>query len=147
MASAGALILKGNLKLGANHAGVADMSAEVIAFKVSAKVDNIAIPATLSTPKAARGGSVEYSIDISYLSTDDDSATLFRVLWAAVGSASKELYFEGSFRDDAVSATNPVWYGTFIVSGADVGGAAEGLSEGSITCIMKAAPSMAIVAL
>ena len=136
------LIMRGNLRIGIAGFNVQDVSDAVTKFIVKSTVDTIKIPATLSTPKQNRGGGADYSIEIEYLSTDQDSNSLFRLLWEAIGTQSKELWFEGSNADGPITANNPMWGGTFIVTDAAVGGPAEGLSTATATFPLKTAPTM-----
>ncbi len=135
-----ALILKGNLSLGgSNIATSEEASEEVTAFKLSFARDVVNVPATLSKGKRNLSGSVLYSIEIGYLSSDIATA-VFRLLYAAAISATGELFFVGSMRDDSVSTANPRYCGTMIVTQADLGGDALGLSTGSATFALKGAP-------
>lgn len=138
-----ALILKAQLALGTDSdAGLVDVSDQVTALKISAQVDQVDVPPTGTTPAHARGGAADYSVTINYLSNDVD--TLFSALWDAItgnDAGAGILFFEGSMRDEAISATNPLWAGSFVVTEASVGGAAEALSTGSATFPMTGAPS------
>lgn len=140
-----ALVLVGHLGLGGSSTDNLTteqlVSDEITEFKVSATVDTIEVPATMTTPIHGRGGAADYAVTISYLS-NDLAGSLFRKLWAALGST---LTFEGSMRTGSVSATNPIWYGTFVVTEASLGAAAQKLSEGSATFPMTGAPTRAIV--
>lgn len=136
-----ALILKGNLGLGGSNISTAsDVSGETTAFKLSFQTDTIEVPATLSAGKTNLAGSVAYSVEIGYLSTDL-AGSVFRILYAAAVSATKELFFVGSMRDGSVGTGNPRYCGTLIVSAADLGGDAEALSTGSVVCRVKGTPT------
>jgi hypothetical protein len=139
------LVLKGNLKLGADSSSETDVSDEILSFTISAERDLVTVPPTLATPKVSRAGTTEYFVEIGYLSTDDDTTSVFQQMWTALGSAAGTMYFEGSFTDAVVSATNPLWSGTFVVVGAGVGGDAEGLSQFSARHPLTAAPTRAVV--
>lgn len=142
-----ALVLTGALGLGGTGTdfltGQTVHSDEVTAFKVTAKVDTIEVPATMTTPIHGRGGAVDYSLTISYLA-NDIASTLFRKLWTALTTATKTLTFSGTMRTGAISATNPVWYGTIVVTEASIGAAAQALSTGQATFPMTGAPTKAI---
>lgn len=136
-----ALVLTGALMLGGtstdfNTPGL-DVSGECTAFKISANVDTIEVPATFSSPIHGRGGAADYSITIEYLSNDLAGST-FRKLWANLGGT---LTFSGRMRSASISATNPEWYGTFVVVEADLGAASQKLSTGSATFPMTGAPT------
>lgn len=138
-----ALVLTGSLMLGGSGAddltpGV-DVSAECTEFKVTASVATITVPATMGGVEHGRGGAADYSLTISYLS-NDLSGSLFRTLWAALGST---LTFSGKMRSASVGATNPEWYGSFVVTEADLGAAAQALSTGTATFPMTGPPTRA----
>lgn len=141
-----ALVLTGALGLGGTGTdfltGQSLHSDEVTSFKVLAAVDTVEVPATMTTPIHGRGGAVDYSVTISYLS-NDIASTLFRQLWAALTTSTKTLSFSGTMRTGAISATNPVWYGTMVVTEASLGAAMAGLSTGSATFPMTGAPTKA----
>ncbi len=143
-----ALVLTGNLSLGLSTGvedtdiGTAtDMSDEVTDFKISATVNTVEVPATMGNKVIhGRGGASDYSITIGYLS-NDIANSLFSLLWSALATDTHALFFSGSMRDDAVSATNPEWSGVFIVTEASIGAAAQALSVGSATFPLTGPPT------
>lgn len=136
------LVLKGNLAIGVDAMSATDVSDSVTAFRITTDRDIVDVPATLAGPKSFRAGGAQYHIEVSYLSTDDDTTSaLFAQFWNAVASADGILYFEGSMRDGTVSDANPLWSGEFIVTGAGIGGNAEELSIDSQTFPCIAAPT------
>lgn len=139
------LILKGNCKIGADAGGAVDFSDTVYRFIIAGDADEIEIPATLANPKGVRPGGVKYTVTIEYMSNDTSlTAELFSVFWTALTTdAATPLYFEGTMRDAAASATNPKWSGNFYVTHAALGGDAEGLSTDSVTFTLTAAPTRA----
>lgn len=138
-----ALVLTGSLAFGGT--GTDDLTSdavhsdEITSFKVTANVDTIEVPATMTTPIHGRGGAADYSLTISYLS-NDIAGTFFRQLWSKLGTT---LTFSGTMRSGSISATNPVWYGSFVVTEASLGAAAQQLSTGSTTFPMTGAPTKA----
>lgn len=139
------LLLKGNLALGTTANGVADVSDGITTFKISADRDEVSIPATLATPKSARVGGVKYQIEVGYFSNDESTTGIFGLFWASLITADGLIYFSGSMRDGLVTASNPLWTGSFYVTGASLGGGAEDLSVDSRTFTMTGAPTRAIV--
>lgn len=146
-----ALVLNGNTKVGpytgvlvTDKAAAVDMTSEVTSFQITAAVNTIVVPATGTTPEHGRGGAADFALMIGYLS-NDIALSLFAALWAAVSSASHTLFFSGSFRAGAVSATNPIWTGAFIVTEASVGGPSQNLSQASATFPMIGPPVKGIV--
>lgn len=121
-----------------------DVSSEVTKCVLTVQREDQQVPATLSTPKSHGAGSRKAQIEIGYLSTDGSDGALFPLLWAAAsGTGSKTLYFEYKVKDTATSSSNPLYWGTFVVSGADLGGDIGSLSEASITCTLTELPSVA----
>lgn len=138
-----ALILKGNLSIGQPGDAVGafvDVSNEVTEFRIDAIVSTVNVPATLGAGEYAKAGGVRYELKISYLPSEAASG-LFLMLWTAIGTATKELQFAGSMQDGAISTTNAQWVGSFIVTGAGLGGNAEELMVDSRTFIMTGAPT------
>lgn len=136
-----ALVLTGNLTLSPH--GDPDTTVagdEITELKISATVDSITVPQTMTTDQHARGGAADFSVTLSYLS-NDEAGSLFRLLWSGLGSS---IVFTGSMRDESVSSTNPSWTGEFIVTEASLGAAAAALSTGSATFPMIGAPVRAV---
>lgn len=131
------LILRGTVTLGGT-----DVSAEVTGLTIKGMINDIVVPPTLTLPKGHIPGARKYTAQIDYLSDDSVSTNLFRKLWTAVGTDSKELAFTARLRSGAIGVGNPQWNGTIIVAGADLGGDVETLSQGSITCTMTGAPNV-----
>jgi hypothetical protein len=129
------LILRGNFKI-----ATVDQSLEVTAFKIRGARDTVEVPATLGGPKSQRAGGALYEVEISYLATDGTDGVLFPTLWTALGTATGEVAASASMRDGAISAANPEWQFTMVVTAAELGGEAEGLSTGSATFPLTGAP-------
>jgi len=138
-----ALVLTGALMLGGtgsdDETPGTDVSGECTQFKITASVDEITVPATMTSDEHSRGGAADYSITISYLSNDLAGST-FRALWAALGGT---LTFSGKMRAASVGGTNPEWYGSFVVTEASLGAASQALSTGSATFPMTGPPTRA----
>lgn len=134
------LILKGALCLKPIGGSMTDCSAEVTMVTIKGERADVTIPPTLAAGTSHAAGAQKYSVQIDYLSTDGTTGILFPLLWTALLTPEKTLQFQCTMRDGAKGATNPLWCGEFVVSGADVGGDVEALSTGSITCTMTGAP-------
>lgn len=130
------LILRGNVTINS-----VDVTDEVTGVHINGTANDVVIPATMGTPKSHAPGSTKYTVQFDYLSDDSStSATLFGILWEAVDSDTKELDWTARLRTGDQSADNPEWSGTLVVSAADVGGQAEDLSSGSLTCTLTGEP-------
>lgn len=110
------LLLTGNLKI--NGTAVAS---QVTSFMFKAQRDSIEVPATFGTRKSYRPGDDTYEVDISYL-TDTDATALTQIFWTAVADAAGTVTVAGTMRPGVVSATNPEWTATAVVTGAGIGG-------------------------
>jgi hypothetical protein len=137
------LILRGNLRIGTSDSTAVAVGSEVTDFKVSATADTIDIPATMNTAKGFRGGAASFQIEIGYLPNDGTQGVIFNILWTAIAdlTGNKELYFEGCFRDAVISATNPLWTGTFICVAAEIGGTMQTLAQSSSTFPLTGPPT------
>lgn len=124
--------------------GAVDFSDAIVKVILGVDADKIEIPATLATPKTARRGGAEYSLQIDYLSNDASATTeMFRKLWDAITTGDGTLAFTLKNRNAAVSVNNPLWSGTVVTLAAHVGGQAEGLSQDSITLPLTGVPTPA----
>lgn len=132
------LVCRGTFTLGGT-----DVSGEVTGVILKGFTNDVVVPPTLTTGTTHAAGAKHYSIQIDYLADDSSTTTtLFGILWAAIATDSKELAFTVRLRAGVESPTNPQWSGTMVVSGADVGGKAQELSTGSITCALTGAPTI-----
>ena len=120
--------------------GGTDYSDAVSKIVLHASADTVEVPQTFATPKTLRKGPVKYELEIDYLS-NDIASQLFDDLFAAIAvGQTGQLAFVVRFRAGAVSASNPQWTGTLVVTDASIGGEAGGLSNGSGTFGCTAAP-------
>lgn len=132
------LVCRGTFTLNA-----VDVSAEVTGVILKGFTNDVVVPATLVAGITHAAGAQHWSIQIDYLADDSSTtATLFGILWAAIGTATKELPFTVLMRPGVESPTNPQWSGTLVVTGATLGGKVEELSVGSITCGLTGAPTL-----
>lgn len=110
------LILKGNLEINGT-----DVSDQVTAFKFMGVRAEVEIPATFGTRQSVGPGNDTYQVQIDYLA-DVDAAALTQIFWTAIADGEGTVEVSGTFRDEVVSATNPLWVGTALVTGAGIGG-------------------------
>lgn len=122
------LILKGNLKVN----GV-DVSAAVTSFTFKGMRETIDIPATFGSSQTFRGGSDTYEVEINYFQNTATPTHMTGVFWDALADADGTVTVEGSFNTGAVSATNPKWTGTALVTGVGLGGDVNTLAVDSQT--------------
>ena len=121
------LILTGGLEIDGT-----DVSDQVMSFEIRAMRDRVEIPATFGTRKSFGAGDDEYEITINFLQ-DVDASALTQIFWTAIGDADGTITFGGTARSDAVSASNPRWEGTAIVTETAFGGQVNSVAEDSVT--------------
>jgi hypothetical protein len=110
------LILTGNLTIDA-----ADVSDQVMSFKVTGTRGRVEIPATLGQRKSFRPGDDEYEVELEFLQ-DIDATAVSQILWAQLADTDGTIELAGTLRPGAASATNPEFTMTAVVTGAAFGG-------------------------
>lgn len=110
------LILKGNLEINGT-----DVSAQVTSFTIKGKRDEVRIPATFGSRSTVAGGDDQYEVEIAYLQ-DVDATAISEIFWAALADSAGTVTFSGTMRTGAISATNPAYEGTALVTGVGKGG-------------------------
>jgi hypothetical protein len=127
------VLLRGSLTLNA-----VDVSDWVTEFKISRTRDVVEVPATLGTgTKSRSAGAHDYTLSISFLS-ETAASSAWATLWDAMETDSAEIPFAGKLQDAAVSATNPSFAGTILVTALDTGGTVGSLQQSSHTYPIKA---------
>lgn len=121
------LILTGNLEI-----DTVDVSEQVTSFKFSATRDQIDIPATFGTRMSYAPGNDTYEVELEFLA-DTDTTAITQILWTAIADATGTIDVAGTFRPGAVSATNPQWTATAVVTGVGVGGEVNTVNTDSQT--------------
>lgn len=115
----------------------------VSAITIAGAANEVAIPATGSTPESVRRGSVKYTCALDYFSNDTSlTAELFSVLWTALtdSAGNGQLTVVASLHGGTISATNPSWTFTIVVTEASLGGKVGDLSADSQTFTMTGPP-------
>jgi hypothetical protein len=129
--------LKGNLMMGVITADT-DVSAWVTRLTVQRLRESIAIPGTLATGQASVAAGAESDNLIIDFFSDLSAEAPFDLFEQAIESATSELMFEGTLDPGAVSATNPMYSGTAVILGLDIGGTVGQLRSQSQTFPIKA---------
>ena len=131
------LILTGNLSIDGT-----DVSDQITAFTFSAMRDQVEIPATFGVRKSYAAGNDSYEVTIDYLS-DVDATAVTQLLWTAIADAEGTIAVAGTFRPGAVSATNPEWTATAVVTGVGIGGTVNDVGIDSQTFPLVDRPTQA----
>lgn len=132
------LILTGNLEINGT-----DVSDQVTSFMFKAARDQIEIPATFGQRKSFRAGNDSYEVDIDYL-TDVDATALTQIFWTAIADADGTVEIAGTMRPGVVSATNPQWTATAVVTGAGIGGEVNTVGTDSQTFPLTDRPTQVV---
>lgn len=133
------LILKGNLKINDT-----DVSEQVTAFKFMGVRAEVEIPATFGTRQSVAGGNDTYQAQVDYLS-DLDAEALTQIFWEALADDTGTVELSGTFRAGPISATNPEWIGTALVTGSGVGGDVNTVAVDSQTFPLLDRPTVNII--
>lgn len=131
------IILQGSLTLGA-----VDVSTQVTSFEIRGVRDAVEVPATFGARKSYRAGSDSYELTVNFLQ-DIDAEAISQVLWTALGDSAGTLLFSGRLKSGVVSATNPRWHGTAVVTGFNLGGEYNTIGEDSVTFPLTDRPTKA----
>lgn len=132
------LILTGDLEINGT-----DVSDQVMSFVIKASRESVEIPATLGTRKTFKAGNDSYEVEFNYLQ-DNDATALTQIFWTALADADGTITFGGTLRAGAVSATNPRWEGTAVVTGMGVGGEVNAVGDDSVTFPCTDRPTQAV---
>lgn len=131
------IICRGNLAINGT-----DVPEQVVAFHFTGTRDQVVIPATFGTDKSFAGGDAEYEVMIEFL-PDTDAASITSILFAALDDAAGTITVAGTFREGAVSATNPEWTATALVTDmGQLGGTVNDLARASVTLPLLARPTV-----
>lgn len=135
-------LLKGSLKLGADSGSATEVGDEITHFSITGAAEDIQVPAVLSTGvKGHLTGSSDWSIGLNYLVNPDDATGVSAILLDAI-MEGETVYFEGTFFEGAVSATNKKWSGYFIPTSSTVGGDVGALMSDSQTFPLTEKPTI-----
>lgn len=119
-----------------------DVSEQVKSFRFFGNRVEVPIPAVFHSDVSYAAGPASWFVEIEYIS-DTDSTALTQVLWTAITTSPHTITVSGTVRPGAVSASNPRWHGTAVVSGWGLGGGVYELGTESVTFPMTAAPTQA----
>lgn len=131
------LILKGNLSVDGS-----DVDDQVTSFKFMGERDQVTVPATFGARSSSKAGNDTYTVEIAYLQ-DQDSAALTQVFWDALADGDGTVTIVGSFESGAVSASNPSYTATAVVTEVGMGGAVNEVGQDTVTFPLTDRPTKA----
>lgn len=116
--------LAGNLQLGPDVPGLANYSDQISSLVLNRRRPGVTRPATFGDPTTQqRPGADEYQVTINFFHDEGDANSFWAEAWAAMDTATGELYFEGTFGPGAANpATNPKFTGWIQLVDLDTGG-------------------------
>lgn len=109
-----------------------DVSDQVFGFKVIGSRESIPVRKTFGQRASVRPGSDTYEVEIMFLQ-DVDATALSRIFWDALADADGTVVLTGKLRSGAISADNPEWTMTALVTGSEFGGEVDTVGETSLT--------------
>jgi len=130
--------LKGNLTMGLTDPADVDISAWVTQLTIQRLRESIAIPGTLATGQASvAAGAESDNLIITFFSDLSDEAP-FDLFEEAIMSPTSELLFSGTLDPGPTGPTNPMYSGTAVLLGVDIGGTVGQLRTQAQTLPIKA---------
>ncbi len=116
-----------------------DYSDEITSVIIRRRRNVVTDPATYGNARETdAAGAIKEEIQINFL--NNRAATkVWAELWDAIDTDTAELAFTAQFDDGAVGADNPVFAGTMVVTGVEVGGAVGQHNQQSWTFPITAA--------
>lgn len=132
------LILKGNLEVNGT-----DVSDQVTQFKFMGARSQIDIPETFGLRASFAAGSDTYQVQIDFLQ-DTDATALTQILWTALADDEGTIEVAGTMRAGVVSATNPQWTATAVVTSVGVGGEVNTVGVDSVTLPLTDRPTQVV---
>ena len=135
------LLTTGIIKLGATPV---DYSAEVSHCEIRRTRNMVELPATFATGTTEqRAGSQRNEFVINSIN-DLQTTSLWALFWAQIDDPDGEVPFDVLLGPGLVSATNPRFTGTLIVSGVSIGGESGTASLNQLVCPIKGVITKAI---
>lgn len=118
-----------------------DCSTEIYSFKiVEERATSTRRPTFGNATESERAGATRTSIEIEFEDTLDPSTSLAHAeITDALRTDSGELTFEVTYKSDAVSASNPTYSGTMVVTSVETGGTVGGELDQTQTFMVTAA--------
>lgn len=110
--------LEGNIMIGAT-----DHSADITSVVINGAKETTDGGKTFAnaSPTVEVGGA-KWQATLNFNHDEGDAANVFATLYTAFMTDTSEVAFTGTFTDAPVSATNPQWTGTLVVTDLDIGG-------------------------
>lgn len=127
------LFLQGNLLINGT-----DFSDIVESFTLRVTRDTVEKAATFGKKKDFRAGGDAWELEIRYDADTATPSTLTTIFYAAINDPVGTITFSGTFADGAVSATNPRWYGTAVVTSLAMGGDVNTWATDTVTFPVQA---------
>jgi hypothetical protein len=127
--------LHGNIKFGAGPGDVTDYSADISQLTINAIKATVQTPGSYANPVTAqKPTTASYTVTCTFAGNTGDATGVWAELWDAFHNAADgRLYFEGSYHEGPVGATNPKFTGYLLPSDLSAGDAVGALKQQSKT--------------
>jgi hypothetical protein len=126
--------LEGNIQLGTGPGSVTDYSLDISALVINRRRNTVTKPGTFGNPVVEEKASTnQYTVTAVFAGNEGDATGVWAEIWDAMDTDASEVYFEGTFKEGAVSASNPKFTGYIIVTDTDAGGTVGELKQQSKT--------------
>lgn len=117
-----------------------DVSDQVMSIVFSGTRDSVNIPATFGTSPSFAAGNATYEVTINFLQ-DVDATAISEILFTELADATGTIDVGATVRAGAVSASNPKYTGTAVVTGWELGGEVNTVGTNSVTFPLTARPT------
>ena len=117
-----------------------DMTEQVMSLKFTGQAETVTIPATFGQRSSVRKGNDSYSVEVTFLQ-DYGTDALTSLIWEELADSDGEMVFAGSFESGSISASNPLYTATAIVTEGELGGAVNEVGQTTVTFPLKDRPT------
>lgn len=126
--------LEGNIQLGSGPGSLTDYSLDISALIIEKIRNTVQKPGTFGNANVEeKASTTQYRVQVVFAGNEGDATGVWAEIWDAMDTDTSELYFEGSFKEGAISATNPRFTGYMICTQNMAGGTVGQLKQVSVT--------------
>lgn len=139
------LVLKGNKMIGPGNAGtLVNVNTQILDFKCIGKRNVIQIPESYGSLESVAAGGQAWMLEIRYFQDSGAADSLTEIFATAMADPTGTINFSGTFRDAAISATNPARTGIALVAGVELGGTVNTVGIVTVSMPMTGPPVLDI---
>ena len=119
-----------------------DVSEQVMEIVFSGSRDAVNVPATFGSSPTFAAGNVTYEVEIRFLQ-DIDATAISDILFDALADSTGTVTVGATVRSGAVSATNPKYEATAVVTDWNLGGEVNTVGTTSVRFPLTGRPTVA----